>query len=385
MTECTPITIALGHVVGKLSCTVCCEEYKIAESVLQLSCGHMFHKDCINTWLSYSSACPNCRCSVGEGIQYPVLDTRSSFEALEDVESFTGYAVLDTIRASLESLVHVEHFVSYPVLDTSSLFEALEDVEDSLSYPVLDFSSLLEALEIIESFIRSPVLDSINCLPEAFENFESSDSYPVLDTISLFEALEDVEPFVRHPVADSFSSFREAFEDECNLPCHLNDDPSSDALMNDYESDDHSLNSNDELPVQIIHFSSDALPTYREPNVQSVHSNTGGDDEAIRELMDSYLSVSTNNSVELPILDCLNIEISSCYTNGTSADAGWTSCTLSLPEDFDEILFVPSNTESTVSVSTIINGGCLGAHDNLDELNTHNAGVCCCCCHVHVN
>jgi len=49
------------------SCTVCLGDYTEGEVVAQLPCrgGHIFHKDCITTWLEGEgenhAGCPNCR------------------------------------------------------------------------------------------------------------------------------------------------------------------------------------------------------------------------------------------------------------------------------------------------------------------------------------
>ena len=37
-------------------CAVCQYEYKEKEKVKKLRCGHLFHIDCINTWLEDNSA-----------------------------------------------------------------------------------------------------------------------------------------------------------------------------------------------------------------------------------------------------------------------------------------------------------------------------------------
>ena len=40
-------------------CSICQEE--ILKNEKELSCGHSFHKKCINTWLDENNTCPNCR------------------------------------------------------------------------------------------------------------------------------------------------------------------------------------------------------------------------------------------------------------------------------------------------------------------------------------
>ena len=41
------------------TCSICLEECKT--STKQLTCGHVFHKKCINKWLNKKKTCPLCR------------------------------------------------------------------------------------------------------------------------------------------------------------------------------------------------------------------------------------------------------------------------------------------------------------------------------------
>lgn len=47
------------------SCSVCLDEYEEGEQLLQLTCGHVFHRACINLWLKGNCVCPCCRWVVG--------------------------------------------------------------------------------------------------------------------------------------------------------------------------------------------------------------------------------------------------------------------------------------------------------------------------------
>jgi hypothetical protein len=41
-------------------CVVCQYEFKNGETVTQLTCGHLFHSECVDTWLSKNKVCPMC-------------------------------------------------------------------------------------------------------------------------------------------------------------------------------------------------------------------------------------------------------------------------------------------------------------------------------------
>ena len=49
---------------GKLelpNCCICLDEINIGAKTILLPCGHMFHSDCIITWLKKNNTCPMCR------------------------------------------------------------------------------------------------------------------------------------------------------------------------------------------------------------------------------------------------------------------------------------------------------------------------------------
>ena len=49
-------------------CTVCLGPLKKDDMVWELNCKHVFHQDCIKTWLKeYNYKCPVCREEAGEG------------------------------------------------------------------------------------------------------------------------------------------------------------------------------------------------------------------------------------------------------------------------------------------------------------------------------
>ena len=48
-------------------CSVCMSELNIDENVCELPCQHIFHNNCIQTWLQqYNYKCPICRKEVGK-------------------------------------------------------------------------------------------------------------------------------------------------------------------------------------------------------------------------------------------------------------------------------------------------------------------------------
>ena len=46
---------------NKKQCSICMENYAKNEEIATLPCIHMFHKNCIKTWLETRNICPICR------------------------------------------------------------------------------------------------------------------------------------------------------------------------------------------------------------------------------------------------------------------------------------------------------------------------------------
>ncbi|XP_073239845.1 uncharacterized protein [Porites lutea] len=44
-----------------LSCTICRCDYEEDETVFELPCSHLFHPQCVTTWLKMHATCPTCR------------------------------------------------------------------------------------------------------------------------------------------------------------------------------------------------------------------------------------------------------------------------------------------------------------------------------------
>ena len=45
-------------------CSICLEEYKQNDKLLQLQCNHIYHPPCINDWLERQYSCPICRSEI---------------------------------------------------------------------------------------------------------------------------------------------------------------------------------------------------------------------------------------------------------------------------------------------------------------------------------
>ncbi|RWS26060.1 E3 ubiquitin-protein ligase RNF115-like isoform X1 [Leptotrombidium deliense] len=55
------VKVTQDQVDKNLQCTVCMEDYKLAEDVKKLPCTHLYHHECIVPWLEMHGTCPICR------------------------------------------------------------------------------------------------------------------------------------------------------------------------------------------------------------------------------------------------------------------------------------------------------------------------------------
>jgi hypothetical protein len=42
-------------------CPICLGEYEAGEGLRRPQCGHSFHRDCLDTWLTTKAVCPICQ------------------------------------------------------------------------------------------------------------------------------------------------------------------------------------------------------------------------------------------------------------------------------------------------------------------------------------
>ncbi|XP_011311228.1 E3 ubiquitin-protein ligase RNF126-B [Fopius arisanus] len=75
----------------KLQCSICWEDFILAESVRQLPCKHLYHTPCIVPWLELHGTCPICRQSLGE---------QSSAEANQDEVGPSLAALFRAVQSS---------------------------------------------------------------------------------------------------------------------------------------------------------------------------------------------------------------------------------------------------------------------------------------------
>uniref|UniRef100_A0A0R3RZ72 RING-type domain-containing protein n=1 Tax=Elaeophora elaphi TaxID=1147741 RepID=A0A0R3RZ72_9BILA len=69
----------LGRLKSKGLCTICLEKMSVKD-IFALHCGHLFHSQCIESWLIERETCPVCRkpSKLDDGVPSPHFDDDTS-------------------------------------------------------------------------------------------------------------------------------------------------------------------------------------------------------------------------------------------------------------------------------------------------------------------
>jgi len=59
--ECNDVKITQRHLDLDTECTICMTKWQLDDTAKELPCLHVFHEDCIKTWLNLHGVCPICR------------------------------------------------------------------------------------------------------------------------------------------------------------------------------------------------------------------------------------------------------------------------------------------------------------------------------------
>ena len=55
-------------------CAICQEDYQDKDKMMAMPCDHLFHKDCLTTWLGLRNTCPSCRKVLNIDTEKPLYD-----------------------------------------------------------------------------------------------------------------------------------------------------------------------------------------------------------------------------------------------------------------------------------------------------------------------
>ncbi|CAL9232277.1 unnamed protein product [Arabidopsis halleri] len=105
--EMLPIVIYKESFTVKDSqCSVCLGDYQAEEKLQQMpSCGHTFHMECIDLWLTSHTTCPLCRLSL---IPKPSHQSPEIVPPIENSNGGGALAQLPDSQSTTEAVSHIE-------------------------------------------------------------------------------------------------------------------------------------------------------------------------------------------------------------------------------------------------------------------------------------
>lgn len=93
------------------SCAICYDDYTDGDMLSSSAkCGHLFHKACLDKWLSHKQECPACRCTISVKSSPPISLARSTpniFGNLDVMETLYLFNVLQALVRPLEKKPHL--------------------------------------------------------------------------------------------------------------------------------------------------------------------------------------------------------------------------------------------------------------------------------------
>ena len=110
-----------------MECSICYEEMRVG-SRHTLGCGHMYHKECLATWLRSAHTCPMCRAEIPVGVQTRVAPTMAAVigRFMRVLREYERATTADERAFKLEQLVTIyrTYRLSYDVRIEDAIREA---------------------------------------------------------------------------------------------------------------------------------------------------------------------------------------------------------------------------------------------------------------------
>lgn len=165
-------------------CTICLEKLAVGDSALRIPCGHVFHEDCVRTWLQSNNQCPMCR-----------------YE-------------LPTDEASLEPGRRERMANRKPRLTLKVLSDrCIRELKYLARHLGVSINGCIEKQELVNAIVESGKVDIIPCaaendtLEEQSSSTSSSDAEEVIDAQTTINtgallAITDGEPIIQSFLGD---------------------------------------------------------------------------------------------------------------------------------------------------------------------------------------
>lgn len=163
------------------SCIICWEAIKNKDTVVAATCGHVFHKICLEEWLMKSKTCPHCRFSItssqfhkiflesDENIESELEKANNSLKIMQEKVN-ENQAVLETLKNDIKEKNE----------DNNALLETLKKDLQQKEEIILELNRKLESLDF-ENSSKSEQIASLETIivesPLAKEQKKTLDDY----------------------------------------------------------------------------------------------------------------------------------------------------------------------------------------------------------------
>ena len=147
-------------------CPICSEDFILGECQTQLPCDHLYHKNCIASWMKVQQKCPICRYEICKNLpvvtdfeNHSIADLREKVQSLDMNTDIEG-------KSKYDLALHIEnYFAETKSVDNTNQISSLEN-SSTLPSNIAEGSS--EDIADVENEIERPTSSSqLRALPNS--------------------------------------------------------------------------------------------------------------------------------------------------------------------------------------------------------------------------
>lgn len=157
----------MNHIITEIDlddvkeCPICMNEFQLNESTSITSCGHIYHNDCLNKWISKikQNKCPICRETYNNTFfnQETIVKWTEKGKALDIYDNFLEKFSVKTISKIVKSL-YLDYKGCYDKNDFLQVYNyhikkiTLKQITTFLSVNNIDYSTIKEKDQLLKLY-----------------------------------------------------------------------------------------------------------------------------------------------------------------------------------------------------------------------------------------
>ncbi|XP_035219085.1 uncharacterized protein LOC118192268 [Stegodyphus dumicola] len=132
----------------KVFCDICYELFDEYSNVAAITCGHVFHQDCISDWFVYAQSCPKCRSFVEQNNTRKLFFSISPNEEMskEQIENEIGN-LNATVKMMTMDIANMKNFDKVTKLTLQDIKLGIKQLESSIDHLRLQQRKELEHVQ----------------------------------------------------------------------------------------------------------------------------------------------------------------------------------------------------------------------------------------------